>query len=115
VAYDIIPLLTLISSSVNLIVNIVGRLYQATNRMRELNISNYKTPNDDTPGDTENFGDLADVQVVGNTGGEKDRGIFDDERIDENVEKTEKTVKTDEKIEKTDEKTEEIEKIEIMK
>ncbi|CAG8545645.1 4738_t:CDS:2 [Funneliformis mosseae] len=34
VNYDIIPLLTLISSSLNLTINIIGRLYQAINRLR---------------------------------------------------------------------------------
>ncbi|CAG8538250.1 13914_t:CDS:2, partial [Racocetra persica] len=35
VIYDIIPLLTLVSSCLNLTVNLIGRLYQATNRIRQ--------------------------------------------------------------------------------
>ncbi|RIB21543.1 hypothetical protein C2G38_2034299 [Gigaspora rosea] len=35
VIYDIIPLLTLVSSCLNLTINIIGRLYQATNRIRQ--------------------------------------------------------------------------------
>ncbi|GES76898.1 hypothetical protein GLOIN_2v1639405 [Rhizophagus clarus] len=53
VSYDnLIPLLTLISSCVNLTINIIGRLYQATNRLRS-NHSNVS--NDD---DTDDFGGL---------------------------------------------------------
>ena len=59
--YDIVPLLTLISSSVNLIINIVGRLYKATNRMRLHNIGNYDTPNDV---EAEEFGGLENGKVV---------------------------------------------------
>ena len=33
--YDIIPLLTLISSVVNLTINVMGRLYQAKNHVRK--------------------------------------------------------------------------------
>ncbi|CAG8524038.1 813_t:CDS:10 [Rhizophagus irregularis] len=54
VSYDnIIPLLTLISSAVNLTINIIGRLYQATNRLRHSNGS--QGSNDD---DTDDFGGL---------------------------------------------------------
>ncbi|RGB32297.1 hypothetical protein C1646_707122 [Rhizophagus diaphanus] len=54
VSYDnIIPLLTLISSAVNLTINIIGRLYQATNRLRHSN--NSQGSNDD---DSDDFGGL---------------------------------------------------------
>jgi len=55
VTYDIVPLLTLTSSSVNLIINIIGRLYHATNRLRNLNIKSYNTPGNDS----DDFGGLA--------------------------------------------------------
>ncbi|CAB5367163.1 unnamed protein product [Rhizophagus irregularis] len=41
VSYDIIPLLTLISSVVNLTINIIGRLYQATIHLRHSKHSNH--------------------------------------------------------------------------
>ncbi|CAG8617731.1 14909_t:CDS:2, partial [Cetraspora pellucida] len=46
VIYDIIPLLTLVSSCLNLTVNMIGRLYQATNRIRQKRQS-YRLPKTD--------------------------------------------------------------------
>ncbi|RIA80123.1 hypothetical protein C1645_793218 [Glomus cerebriforme] len=57
VSYDnLIPLLTLISSAVNLTINIIGRLYQATNRLRHSKSTNYDNTND-----SDDFGGLATV------------------------------------------------------
>ncbi|CAG8603618.1 7660_t:CDS:2 [Gigaspora margarita] len=49
VIYDIIPLLTLVSSCLNLTINIIGRLYQATNRIRQRKQSYSNYPNTSEP------------------------------------------------------------------
>ncbi|CAI2186782.1 17543_t:CDS:2, partial [Funneliformis geosporum] len=50
VTYDIIPLLTLISSALNLTINIIGRLYQATNRVRHGKNNNSNTSDEEFGG-----------------------------------------------------------------
>ncbi|CAG8641567.1 15468_t:CDS:2 [Funneliformis mosseae] len=64
VTYDIIPLLTLISSTLNLIVNIIGRLYQATNRVRHGKNKNSYTSD-------EEFGGLDNKKVLEKLEGDK--------------------------------------------
>ena len=46
VTYDIIPLLTLISSSINLVRNIVGKSYEAISYLRDRNSSDHNTSDD---------------------------------------------------------------------
>lgn len=44
--YNIVPILTLISSATILLVNIVCRLYQGISLVKYQNVSNYDTPDD---------------------------------------------------------------------
>ncbi|CAG8620657.1 8348_t:CDS:2 [Dentiscutata erythropus] len=55
VIYDIIPLLTLVSSCLNLTINMIGRLYQATNRIRQQRNQSFPKVNE-TPYDSYDFG-----------------------------------------------------------
>ena len=56
VTYDIIPLLTLISSCLNLTINIIGRTYQATNIVRHKGRRDTSSFDDD-------FGNISDDQT----------------------------------------------------
>lgn len=65
---DTIPFLTLISSTLNLTINIVSRLYHLTNRVINQNASNYHDSNDSN--DSDEIDDL-DAVVLPNSSKKK--------------------------------------------
>lgn len=64
--HDIIPFLTLISSTLNLTINIISRLYNVTNRVINRNASNYIHDSDDSDdsNDSNDLDDLDDLDAV---------------------------------------------------
>ncbi|CAG8457896.1 6808_t:CDS:10 [Diversispora eburnea] len=58
VTYDIIPILTLVSSCLNLLINIVGRLYQAINLCRHGTLEYVSPQSQENQEDREEFGGL---------------------------------------------------------